>query len=89
MTSEVMTRLAPSEVIREAKRFFTDEDSVCAAALVDESESHVTLSTFRSRLAVSAVAEPEGTRVRVSTLRPDESVGKFLFHIRTAGPAET
>ncbi|MFQ5746854.1 MAG: hypothetical protein ACE5HF_06495 [Gemmatimonadota bacterium] len=86
MTTEVHSRLAPAEVLMEAKRFFTGEDSVAAASLVDESHSHVTLSRFRSRLAVSAVADGEGSRVRVSTLRPDESIGKFLSHIGSAEP---
>ena len=87
MTSETVTDLPPEAVLDEARRFFTDEDSPYAATPVSESPGHLTLATFRSRLAISAFPDSDGdrTRVRVSTLRPDESVGKFLAFVRTGG----
>ncbi len=87
MTSETETDLAPESVLEAARRFFVDEDSPFAASPVAESPGHLTLATFRSRVAIAAFPDPEGgkTRVRVSTLRPDESVDKFLALIRTAG----
>lgn len=87
MIRETTTTLPPDAVLAEAKQFFMSDLSVYSAWLEDESDSHVTFSTFRSRLAVSAYPDPEGeapTRVRVSTLRVDEAVGKFLTHIETA-----
>lgn len=86
MTREITTSLSPREVLEEAKRFFMSSLSVYSAWLEEESETHCTFSTFRSRIAVSAFPDPEGeapTRVRVSTLRVDEALDKFLTHVRT------
>lgn len=86
MITETTTRLAPEQVLEEARRFFTAEDALSAATVVDESDRHVTLATFRSRLAISAWADDDGeTRVRVSTLRRQDAVGKFLSWLQTAG----
>ena len=90
MITEITTFLAPEQVLDGARRFFTAEDSVSAATVVDESERHVTLATFRSRLAITAWQDETGggTRVRVSTLRRQDSVGKFLSWLATAAPVE-
>ena len=90
MITETTTLLAPAQVLDEARRFFTGEGSVFAATVVDESDRHVTVATFRSRLAISAWADEavDGTRVRVSTLRRQNAVGKFLSWLETARPAE-
>lgn len=90
MITETTTRLAPREVLDGARRFFTAEDSLSAANVVDESERHVTVATFRSRLAISAWDDSElgRTRVRVSTLRRHDSVGKFLSWVAAADPSE-
>lgn len=89
MTRETTTSLPPERVLEEAKQFFTSDLSVYTASVEEESESHVAFSGFRSRFAVSAFPDPRGqapTRVRVSTLRVDEAIGKFLTHIRTLSP---
>jgi hypothetical protein len=90
MISETVTPLSPERVLEEARRFFTQEDSVSSANIVDESDRHLTVNTFRSRLAISAWPDDDGsgTRVRVSTLRRQESVGKFLSWLQTVGPIE-
>ena len=90
MITETTTRMAPEQVLSGARRFFTGEDSVSAATVVDESERHVTVATFRSRLAISAWTDDEsgGTRVRVSTLRRQDAVGRFLLWLQTVDPAE-
>ena len=88
MITETLTDLAPERVIEDARRFFTDEGAFHSATIVDESETHITLGMFRSRLAISAfpdVSEKGRTRVRVSTLRRNDVVGKFLAFIRTGG----
>lgn len=89
MISEVTTKLSPEAVIEEARRFFTDEGAFHSATIVDESDTHLTLGMFRSRLAISAF--PDGgsrgeglTRVRVSTLRRSDAVGRFLALVETA-----
>lgn len=88
MISEVVTRLSPEAVIEEARRFFTDEGAFHSATIVDESDTHLTLGMFRSRLAISAFPDTEDglTRVRVSTLRRSDAVGRFLSLIETADP---
>ena len=89
MITETTTRLAPEQVLEGARQFFTASDSLAAATVVDESDRHVTLATFRSRLAITAWVD-EGssdTQVRVSTLRRSDAVGKFLAWLRTQEPA--
>lgn len=90
MTNETITRLSPGQVLEEAKRFFTAEDALSPAALLEESESHVTMGMFRSRLAISATPDPagKGTRVRISTLRHHDAVGKFLAWIESLPPED-
>ncbi len=87
MITEVATTLSPEAVIEEARRFFTDEEAFHSATIVDESDTHLTLGMFRSRLAISAFpGEREGeTRVRLSTLRRNDAVGRFLALIETGG----
>lgn len=88
MITETTTALAPEQVLEGARRFFTARNSLAAATVVDESDRHITLATFRSRLAISAWVEDGAgeTNVRVSTLRRDDSVGKFLSWLRTQAP---
>lgn len=89
MTLEETTAVAPERVLEEARDFFTGDDSVYTAWLEDESDTHLTFGTFRSKIAVSAFPDPEGeapTRVRVSTLRVDDSIGKFMTYVRTLSP---
>ena len=90
MITETTTRLAPEQVLDGARRFFTAEDSLSAANVVSESDRHVTVATFRSRLAISAWEDESlgETRVRVSTLRRQDSVGQFLAWLTTADPSE-
>lgn len=90
MIIEVVTQLSPEAVIEEARRFFTDEGAFHSATVVDESDTHLTLGMFRSRLAITAFpAGEEGpTTVRVSTLRRNDAVGRFLALVETADPAD-
>ena len=85
MVSETLTTMSPERTIDEAKRFFTDAGSMLPATIVNEGENHLTVATFRSRLSISAWPDPEGrgTRVRVSTLRRNDAVGKLLTLLAT------
>jgi len=88
MITETLTDLAPERVIEDARRFFTDEGALHSATIVDESATHLTLGMFRSRLAITAFpdsVERGRTRVRVSTLRGNDAVGKFIAFVRTGG----
>lgn len=89
MTLETTTEIAPERILEEARDFFTGEGAVYSAWLEEESDSHLTLGTFRNKIAVSAFPDPEGearTRVRVSTLRVDDAIGKFITFVRTLSP---
>lgn len=90
MITETTTLLSPERVLQEARRFFTEENSIAQSAIVEESERHLTVATFRSRLAITAWPDQADarTRVRVSTLRRQDVVGKFLTWIETAGETE-
>lgn len=91
MTSETTTELPPSRVLELAREFFTGPDAVYRASVSEESDSHVTFATFRSRIAVAAFPDPEGeapTRVRVSTLREYKIADKFLTYLRTVPPED-
>ena len=90
MITETVTDLAPESVIREARGFFTDEGALHSATIVDESPTHITLGMFRSRLAISAFPDKVAgrTRVRVSTLRRNDAVGRFIAFIKTGGSGE-
>ena len=88
MISEITTRLTPEQVIEEARRFFTDEGAFHAATIIDEGDTHLTLGMFRSRLAITAVPGADGgpTSVRLSTLRRNDAIGRFLALLETAEP---
>jgi hypothetical protein len=91
MISETITALNPEAAIDQARRFFTGPDSPMPATVVEEGMDNLTVETFRSRVAVSAFPDPEGagTRVRVSTLRRNDAVGKLLTLLATAGGTES
>jgi hypothetical protein len=85
MISETLTAMSPERTIEAAKRFFTDSGATLPATIVDQGDHHLTVATFRSRLAISAFPDPDGrgTRVRVSTLRRNDAVGKLLTLLAT------
>lgn len=88
MTTETTTQLSPAEAIAESRRYFTRSLIGYSGTIEDETDTSLLLNDFRNRIAISAVATEDGeapTRVRVSTLRPDERVAKYLSFIRTAG----
>ncbi len=89
MVTEIETALTPEAVIAETQRFFAEEDAVLPATIVEEGATYLTVATFRSRIAISAIADPSGgkTRVRVSTLRRNDGVGKLLTRLASAGAA--
>lgn len=87
MTSETTTDLSPEAVLELAREFFTGSDAVFEASVSEESDTHITFATFRSRIVVAAFPDPEGeaaTRVRVSTLREYTVADRFLTYLRTA-----
>lgn len=90
MISETLTAMSPERTIEEARRFFTDSGATLPATIVEEGKNHLTVTTFRSRLAITAFPDPEGrgTRVRVGTLRSNDAVGKLLTLLATGEPGD-
>lgn len=87
MTSEATTELPPARALELARDFFTGSDAVHEASISEESDSHITFATFRSRIVVAAFPDPAGeatTRVRVSTLREYAVADRFLTYLRSA-----
>jgi hypothetical protein len=92
MTAESTTELAAPAVLEAAKRFFSGAGAVHPAWVETESPTHVSFATFRSNIVVSALGDPESgkTRVRVSSLRDQAAVGKFVTYLDglAAAPAD-
>jgi hypothetical protein len=76
---EATTRLTPSEVLAEAKKFFPRQLAIYAAFPEQESASHL---TFRGQggeeLVIGVVPASDGTRVSGSTYLFDPQVARFL-----------
>ncbi len=84
MTTETTTARSPGAVLATARDFFLGQDRMADAWIETESESHITFCTFRGRLSVAAMADPETpakTRIRVTTLREEGMVPRLIAHI--------
>ena len=88
MITETLTALPPEQAIERARSFFSDAGAALPATVIESGENHLTVATFRSRLAITAYPDPDGrgTRVRVSTLRNNDAVGKLLTLLASADP---
>ena len=83
MTRETLVARSPEDVLALAKAYFPSGESGYSGSLVEEGEGYVRFRTFRGSLAVRALQEDGGTRVRCSTLRYHPSIGKFLAMLET------
>lgn len=86
MTHEIITSLAPSDVLGRAKAFFA-ERAPHNAAFVEREGPH--FATFRGQggeeLTLAAVPDSAGTRVRASTLFFDQVIGRFFSTLPVPG----
>jgi hypothetical protein len=86
MTHELLTSLAPADVIARAKVFFAERIPHQSAFLEQEGPAH---ATFRGQggeeLTIGLTAADGGTRVRASTLFFDQAIGRFLSTLPPAG----
>ena len=87
MTTETTTQLSPAEAIAVSREYFTRTLIGYSGTIEDETETSLLLNDFRNRIAIAATADDSVTRIRVSTLRPDERVAKYVTFIRTVGAA--
>ena len=79
MTHETTTTLAPADVLALAKAFFAERVPNYAAYPEKEGPTFLTLrGQGGEEIAMSAVVESGGSRVRASTLFFDQAVARFL-----------
>ena len=79
MVYGVITTLEGPEVLRRAKRFFTERVPLYAAYPEREGATYLTLrGQGGEEIAFAVWPTPAGTRVRVSTLLFDQVVDRFL-----------
>jgi hypothetical protein len=85
MTHEIVTSLAPEEVLRRAKEFFATRVPATGAFVDQESARHVVLrGQGGEEVVVAAVPGAAGTAVRGSTLLFDQQLGRFLSTLPSA-----
>jgi len=86
MTHEIVTSLAPEDVVRRAKTFFATRVPAAGAFVEQESPRHVVLRGQGGEEVVIAAAPGEpGTVVRGSTLLFDQQVSRFFSTLPAAG----
>lgn len=79
MTHEVLTTLAPADVLARAKQFFQERLPGTAAFPEKEGPGFVSLrGQGGEEIALAAVPSAGGTRVRASTLFFDQAIGRFF-----------
>ena len=79
MVHEIVTSLAPDQVIARAKAFFSGRVPNHAAFPEREGPGFLTLrGQGGEEIALAILPAPEGHRVRASTLFFDQALGRFL-----------
>lgn len=85
MEYEVVTALEGAQVLRRAKRFFSERVPMMAAFPEKEGPTWLTLrGQGGEEIAIAVVPAPGGTRVRASTLLFDQPVDRFLSTLPAA-----
>ncbi len=86
MTHEIVTSLAPEDVVRRAKEFFATRVPATGAFVEKEGPHHVVLrGQGGEEVVIAAVTGGAGTVVRGSTLFFDQQVGRFFSTLPEAG----
>jgi hypothetical protein len=84
MVHEVTTTLSSVDVISRAKAFFADRVPHNAAFPEKEGQGFLTLrGQGGEEIAIAIFANPDGQRVRASTLLFDQAVSRFLSTLPT------
>lgn len=79
MMHEMMTTLAPDEVLDRAEKFFAERVPQYAAFPEERGERHLVLrGQGGEELAVAVFELPEGVRVRASSLLFEQAIGRFF-----------
>jgi hypothetical protein len=86
MTHEVVTTLAPEEIVRRAKAFFATHVPATGAFVEAESARHVVLrGQGGEEIVIAAVPAAGGSAVRASTLLFDQQVLRFFTTLPASG----
>lgn len=76
---ETNTSLSPSEVLGEAKTFFSRQSGVYAAFVEQESPTYLTLrGQGGEEVVIATAAADNGTRVTASSYLFDQQIARFL-----------
>ncbi|MDP3774514.1 MAG: hypothetical protein Q8Q85_09635 [Gemmatimonadales bacterium] len=79
MTHEIVTSLAPDEVVRRAAVFFTTRVPATGAFIEQESARHIVLrGQGGEEIVIAAVPAAGGSAVRGSSLLFDQQVKRFF-----------
>lgn len=79
MVHQCVTSMDGAEVLRRAKRFFSERIPQQAAFPEEEGPGYLTLRGQGGEEAAFAVSSaPEGTRVRASSLFYDQAIDRFF-----------
>ena len=85
LTQEVLTDLAPREVIDRAREFFTTRFSPYAGFETDEADTHIRFRFEAGELVIGTGEKDGRTLVRGSTSRIHHELSQFLL---TLAPPE-
>ncbi len=89
MTHEMMTSLAPEEVVRRAREFFTKRVPATGASVERETARHIVLrGQGGEEIVIASVPVEGGSAVRGSSLLFDQQVKRFLTTLPFAAPVE-
>ena len=82
---EITTSLSPTDVLNDAKSFFSRQNGVYAAFVEQESPRHATLRGQGGEEIVIAVVPADGdTRVTASSYLFDQQIARFLSSLPPA-----
>lgn len=86
MTHEILTTLAPEDVVRRAKVFFATHVPATSAFVETESARHIVLrGQGGEEIVIASVPAAGGSAVRASTLLFDQQVLRFFTTLPAAG----
>lgn len=74
--------MPPTDVLREAKRFFSRRPNIYAAYVEQEGPAHITLrGQGGEEIVIAAAAGENGTRVTGSTYLFDQQIARFFTQL--------
>ncbi len=84
LVQEVVTDIAPGEVVRMAREFFTTRFSQYSAFVQEESDAHIVLTLDSAEVVIGTAPEDGRTKVRGSTSRVHHELSQFLATLASA-----